>query len=61
MSDATRTDDSADDGDDPVTQREELELDLMEEDASEAGERLGDETGLAAANQVCEPAELRVG
>jgi hypothetical protein len=30
-------------GDDPVTAREELELDLMEEDASEAGEEIGDE------------------
>lgn len=29
--------------DDPVTSREELELDLMEEDASEAGEDVGDE------------------
>jgi hypothetical protein len=30
-------------GDDPVTAREEFELDLMEEDASEAGEKIGDE------------------
>jgi hypothetical protein len=29
--------------DDPTTRREELELDLMEEDASEAGEQVGDE------------------
>ena len=30
--------------DDPETAREELELDLMEADASEAGEHIGDET-----------------
>ncbi|HEX2038778.1 MAG TPA: hypothetical protein VHF47_03480 [Acidimicrobiales bacterium] len=30
-------------GDDPVTSREELELDLMEQDASDAGEEVGDE------------------
>ena len=29
--------------DDPTTAREELELDLMEADASEAGEVIGDE------------------
>ena len=33
------------DGGDPTTDREELELDLMEADASEAGEEIGDETG----------------
>jgi len=31
--------------DDPITSREELELDLMEADASETGEELGQETG----------------
>lgn len=41
MTDAREPDDVT--GDDPTTQREELELDLMEEDASEAGEQLGDE------------------
>jgi hypothetical protein len=30
-------------GDDPQTAREELELDLMEADASVAGEQIGDE------------------
>ena len=30
-------------GDDPHTRREELELDLMSADASEAGEVIGDE------------------
>lgn len=30
--------------DDPTTAREELELDLMEDDASEAGEVIGEET-----------------
>jgi hypothetical protein len=29
--------------DDPTTQREELELDLMEKDESEKGERMGDQ------------------
>ena len=33
----------ATDGDDPVTNREELELDLMEKDESELGEVLGNE------------------
>ena len=30
-------------GDDPQTAREEFELDLMEADASEAGEEIGDQ------------------
>lgn len=31
--------------DDPITAREELELELMDEGESEAGEDIGDETG----------------
>jgi hypothetical protein len=38
-------DDAARAPDDPVTRREELELDLMEDEASEAGEHLGQQQG----------------
>jgi hypothetical protein len=37
--------DQSAEGDDPITAREELEQDLMEDDASEAGEQIGDEEG----------------
>ncbi len=37
--------DAAAEPDDPVTAREEVELDLMEADASEAAEEIGDEMG----------------
>ena len=36
---------AAHEGDDPQTSREELELDLQEGDASEAGQAIGDEQG----------------
>ncbi|HET7488508.1 MAG TPA: hypothetical protein VFJ85_11310 [Acidimicrobiales bacterium] len=35
--------DAATEEDDPVTAREELEVELMDEGASEAGERIGDQ------------------
>jgi len=36
--------DAATEEDDPVTSREELEVELMDRDASEAGEEIGQET-----------------
>ena len=43
MTQAEVADEAARAPDDPTTAREELELDLMEADASEAGEVIGDE------------------
>jgi len=41
----THPDTPMDPDDDPQTAREEFELDLMEADASEVGEQVGDEEG----------------